>query len=72
MGDDQLRLYRTLSRAPFPKSYVGKVFLTAFLGTHVPLLTLLVYFARHRRSGPQGVRCESSRSRRQPRWEGRR
>jgi diguanylate cyclase (GGDEF)-like protein len=54
MGDDQLRLYRTLSRAPFPKSYVGKVFLTAFLGTHVPLLTLLVYFARHRRSGPQG------------------
>jgi len=55
MGDDQLRLYRTLSRAPFPKSYVGKVFLTAFLGTHVPLLTLLVYFARHRRSGPGGA-----------------
>ena len=41
MGDDQLRLYRTLSRAPFPKSYVGKVFLTAFFGTHVPLLALL-------------------------------
>jgi diguanylate cyclase (GGDEF)-like protein len=55
MGDDQLRLYRTLSRAPFPKSYVGKVFLTAFFGTHVPLLTLLVYFARHRRSGPGGA-----------------
>jgi hypothetical protein len=46
MGDDQLRLYRTLSRAPFPKSYVGKVFLTAFFGTHVPLLALLVYFVR--------------------------
>jgi hypothetical protein len=43
MGDDQLRLYRTLSRAPFPKNYVGKVFLTAFFGTHVPLLALLVY-----------------------------
>jgi hypothetical protein len=72
MGDDQLRLYRTLSRAPFPKSYVGKVFLTAFLGTHVPLLTLLVYFRATVAPGRRGVRCESSRSRRQPRWEGRR
>jgi hypothetical protein len=69
MGEDQLRLYRTLSRAPFPKSYVGKVFLTAFLGTHVPLLALLVYFVRHARFGLGGasfmLRC-------QPRWEGRR
>jgi hypothetical protein len=55
MGDDQLRLYRTLSRAPFPKTYVGKVFLTAFFGTHVPLLTLLVYFARYRRFGLGGA-----------------
>ncbi|MDQ3604458.1 MAG: GGDEF domain-containing protein [Actinomycetota bacterium] len=55
MGEDQLRLYRTLSRAPFPKSYVGKVFLTAFLGTHVPLLALLVYFMRHSRFGLGGV-----------------
>src|ERR687889_1910554 len=49
MDDEQLRLYRALSRAPFAKSYVGKVFLTAFLGTHVPLLALLVYFVRQRR-----------------------
>src|ERR671921_182533 len=55
MGDDQLRLYRTLSRAPFPKSYVGKVFLTAFLSTHVPLLALLVYFMRDRRFGLGGA-----------------
>ncbi|MBA3702868.1 MAG: hypothetical protein H0W79_08600 [Rubrobacteraceae bacterium] len=55
MGEDQLRLYRTLSRAPFPRSYVGKVFLTAFLGTHVPLLALLVYFVRHARFGLGGV-----------------
>ena len=55
MGDDQLRLYRILSRAPFPKSYVGKVFLTAFLGTHVPLLALLVYFASHRHFGLGGT-----------------
>ncbi len=48
MGKDQLRLYRALSRAPFPRSYVGKVFFTAFLGTHVPLLALLVYFIRRR------------------------
>ena len=33
MVKDQLRLYRILSLAPFPKSYVGKVFFTAFLGT---------------------------------------
>jgi len=60
MGDEQLRLYRLLSRAPFPKSYAGKVFLTAFFGTHLPLLALLVYFARYRRFG-QGVRCASFR-----------
>jgi hypothetical protein len=48
MGEDQLKLYRALSRAPFPKSYVGKVFFTAFLGTHVPLLALLAYFLRRR------------------------
>jgi diguanylate cyclase (GGDEF)-like protein len=51
VSEDQLRLYRALSRAPFPKSYFGKVFFTAFLGTHVPLLALLVYFIRFRRFG---------------------
>jgi len=55
MDDEQLRLYRALSRAPFAKSYVGKVFLTAFLGTHVPLLALLVYFVRQRRFGLDGA-----------------
>jgi diguanylate cyclase (GGDEF)-like protein len=51
MGRDELRLYRSLSRAPFPKSYLGKVFFTAFLGTHVPLLALLAYLVRLRRFG---------------------
>jgi diguanylate cyclase (GGDEF)-like protein len=55
MGEDQLRLYRALSRAPFPKSYVGKVFFTAFLGTHVPLLALLLYFVRYRHFGLGGA-----------------
>jgi diguanylate cyclase (GGDEF)-like protein len=45
-GNEDLKLYATLSRAPFPKSYLGKVFLAAFLGTHVPLLSLVVYLAR--------------------------
>jgi diguanylate cyclase (GGDEF)-like protein len=51
MGEDELRLYRVLSRAPFPKSYLGKVFLAAFLGTHVPLLALLAYLVRYRSFG---------------------
>jgi diguanylate cyclase (GGDEF)-like protein len=55
MGNEQLRLYRILSLAPFPKSYVGKVFLTAFFGTHLPLLTMLYHFARHRRFGSGGA-----------------
>ena len=55
MDKDQLKLYRALSRAPFPNSYVGKVFLTAFIGTHVPLVALLVYFVRRRRFAIGGV-----------------
>ena len=55
MDKDQLKLYRALSRAPFPRSYVGKVFLTAFIGTHVPLVALLVYFVRHQRFAIGGV-----------------
>lgn len=55
MDEDQLRLYRMLSWAPFPRSYVGKVFLSAFLGTHVPLLALLGYFVRRRRFTASGA-----------------
>ena len=51
MSEDQLRLYRALSRAPLPKSYLGKVFLMAFLGLHVPLLALLIYVLRNRNFG---------------------
>ena len=55
MDKDQLKLFRALSRAPFPNSYVGTVFLTAFIGTHVPLVALLVYFVRRRRFAIGGV-----------------
>lgn len=39
----RLRAYALLSRALFPKSYLGKVLLSAFLGTHIPLLALVLY-----------------------------
>ncbi len=39
-----LRIYAFLSRLPFPKSYLGKLLLAAFLGTHIPLIALVLYF----------------------------
>ena len=53
MGRDQLKLYSALSRAPFPKSYPGKVFLAAFLGTHIPLLALIAHQVGDERVGPR-------------------
>lgn len=44
MNLEKLRLYSFLSRLPYPKSYLGKIMLVAFLGTHVPLLALIFYF----------------------------
>lgn len=44
MGREKgLRLYASMSRLPFPKSYLGKILLAAFLGTHVPLIALVLY-----------------------------
>lgn len=40
----ELWLYIFLSQFPYLKSYQGKIMAVAFLGTHVPLLALLVYF----------------------------
>lgn len=42
---DALRIYRALSQLPAPRSYTGKIFLVAFLGTHIPLLTAVGYTA---------------------------
>lgn len=39
----RLRAYALLSRALFPGSYLGKVLLAAFVGTHIPLLVLVLY-----------------------------
>ena len=41
--DRRLQAYSRLSRALFPRGYTGKLLLLAFVATHVPLLTLLVY-----------------------------
>lgn len=40
----QLRLYAFLSKFAYLKSYKIKILSVAFLGTHVPLLALLLYF----------------------------
>jgi diguanylate cyclase (GGDEF)-like protein len=39
-----LHFYSFLSRFRHPKSYKGKIMLVAFVGTHIPLLSLLIYF----------------------------
>ena len=40
-----LTLYQHLSRITWPKSYLGKMLLIAFLGVHIPLLSLISYTA---------------------------
>ncbi|NBC17924.1 MAG: hypothetical protein GVY18_11495 [Bacteroidetes bacterium] len=45
MSEPSLTLYRLLDRLPWPRSYSGKLFFVAFLGTHLPLLGVLVYVA---------------------------
>ena len=56
MAKDDLRLYAALSRAPFPTSYLGKVFLAAFFRTHVPLLALIAHLERDPRVESRGTR----------------
>jgi diguanylate cyclase (GGDEF)-like protein len=51
--DDGLRIYALLSRLGFPKNYQGKILLVMFLGTHVPLVALVLYLVL---SSPVGMR----------------
>jgi hypothetical protein len=37
------KLYALLERLPGPRSYLGKLMLSAFLGIHVPLIALVLY-----------------------------
>ena len=41
--NSSLSTYRLLCRLPFPKSYLGKFLLVAFIGVHVPLIALVVF-----------------------------
>lgn len=38
-----LSFYKLISNLKKPKSYTGKLFLIAFIGTHIPLISILVY-----------------------------
>lgn len=39
----RLRVYALLARFLFPGHYLGKIFLLAFIATHVPLVVLVAY-----------------------------
>jgi diguanylate cyclase (GGDEF)-like protein len=52
-ADDGLIAYALLSRLRFPKSYQGKILLVVFLGTHAPLVALVLYLLL---SSPVGMR----------------
>jgi len=51
-----LALYAFLSRLKFLKSYKLKIFAVAFLGTHIPLIALLVYFVVLNSFSPESTR----------------
>ncbi|MDP9317082.1 MAG: hypothetical protein M3R24_40555 [Chloroflexota bacterium] len=44
MNHPSLQVYTLVSRWSLLKNYQGKIMVVAFWGTHVPLLTLLLYF----------------------------
>jgi diguanylate cyclase (GGDEF)-like protein len=48
-----LSTYALMSRLGFPKSYRGKILLVMFLGTHLPLIALVLYLLL---SSPVGMR----------------
>lgn len=43
MNDRSLRLYALISRVKSIKTYKSKIMLIAFIGTHIPLLSILAY-----------------------------
>lgn len=52
MQEESLKIYKFLSRFPFPNSYLGKIMLIAFFGIQVPLIILIIYSVY---STPQGT-----------------
>lgn len=53
MEEQSLRVYKFLSRFPFPNSYLGKIILVAFFGIQVPLITLIIYSVYSNPQGPE-------------------
>jgi signal transduction histidine kinase len=45
--DNTLLFYHHLSQMHWPRSYLGKMMLIAFIGVHVPLLSMIVYISSH-------------------------
>ena len=43
MNPNRLKFYTLISRLAFPKTYRGKIMLVAFIGTHIPLIVLILY-----------------------------
>ncbi|MEQ9092378.1 MAG: HAMP domain-containing sensor histidine kinase [Balneola sp.] len=41
--DRKLSFYSLISKLKWPKGYTGKIFLIAFIGTHIPLIGLFIY-----------------------------
>ncbi len=41
--DKNLSFYRHIDKLKWPKGYTGKIFLIAFIGTHIPLIGLFIY-----------------------------
>ena len=42
MNLDRLAFYNSISQLPVPKTYPGKIMLVAFVGTHIPLIVLIL------------------------------
>lgn len=52
---DRLKFYTWISQIPFPKSYPGKILLVAFVGTHIPLIVLVIDAAYSSASSSQAI-----------------
>lgn len=48
-----MKIYGLLSKLPWPKSYLGKILLVAFVGIHVPLFALFAYLAWNTQLRPE-------------------
>ncbi|MGR3609695.1 MAG: hypothetical protein ACU0BN_12690, partial [Sulfitobacter sp.] len=38
-----MKIYETLARGNFPKTYTGKILLVSFIGVHVPMFGAVTY-----------------------------